>query len=459
MTSRIEARPPVAVQPHAEAADGAATDVAVLVAANVLVAVGLWLRDGGLHTSSGPGGVLTGVGQLTGLLATDAVLVELLLMSRMPILERRLGFDGLARWHRWNGFASTWLIVLHVVAVTLGYAEAGRVGLPHQFGDFIRHYPDVLMATVGTVLLIAVAVTSVRAARARLRRESWYVVHLYAYLAVALTFAHQLAVGSDFVDDRLARIWWVALYVVVGGSILVWRVGWPLWFNARHQLRVADVVAEGPGVVSVYVTGRDLDRVPAEAGQFFLWRILTRDLWSQAHPFSLSAAPHGRSLRITVKDLGDFTRALAHVRPGTRVFAEGPYGTFTARRQTRPRALLIAGGIGITPLRALLETIPAGPGDLTLVYRVQRSEDFVFRDEIDRLVQKRGIVLYPIAGTDIGDDQTDRLGIPALQRLVPDVADRDIYLCGPPALLDALHRRLRHLGVPRHQIHSERFTY
>jgi predicted ferric reductase len=449
----------VAVQPHAEAADGAATDVAVLVAANVLVAVGLWLRDGGLHTSSGPGGVLTGVGQLTGLLATDAVLVELLLMSRMPILERRLGFDGLARWHRWNGFASTWLIVLHVVAVTLGYAEAGRVGLPHQFGDFIRHYPDVLMATVGTVLLIAVAVTSVRAARARLRRESWYVVHLYAYLAVALTFAHQLAVGSDFVDDRLARIWWVALYVVVGGSILVWRVGWPLWFNARHQLRVADVVAEGPGVVSVYVTGRDLDRVPAEAGQFFLWRILTRDLWSQAHPFSLSAAPHGRSLRITVKDLGDFTRALAHVRPGTRVFAEGPYGTFTARRQTRPRALLIAGGIGITPLRALLETIPAGPGDLTLVYRVQRSEDFVFRDEIDRLVQKRGIVLYPIAGTDIGDDQTDRLGIPALQRLVPDVADRDIYLCGPPALLDALHRRLRHLGVPRHQIHSERFTY
>ena len=121
--------------------------------------------------------------------------------------------------------------------------------------------------------------------------------------------------------------------------------------------------------------------------------------------------------------------------------------------------MLIAGGIGITPLRALLETLPTGPGEVTLLYRVQRPEDFVFREELDRLVRKRGIVLYPIAGTDIGDDETDRLGVPALRRLVPDVADRDVYLCGPPALVDALHRRLRHLGVPRHQIHSERFAY
>jgi predicted ferric reductase len=458
VASRLEELRLTAGRPPSPAFGGAG-DVAVVIVANVVIAIGLWLRHGGLDTSTGPGGVLTGLGQLSGLLCADAVLLQLLLMARVPVLERRLGFDGLARWHRWNGFAAVVLVVVHAVAITLGYAAAGRLSIPGQVGDFIRHYPDVLMAVLGTALLIGVAVTSIRAARARLSREAWYFVHLYAYLAVALGFAHQLAVGTDFVDDPVARAWWVALYVVVGGSIVLWRVGRPLWFNARHRLRVADVVTEGPGVFSVYVTGRNLDRIPAEAGQFFLWRILTRDGWWQAHPFSLSAAPHGRSLRITIKELGDFTRQLGDLRAGTRVFAEGPYGTFTAGRQTQRRALLIAGGIGITPLRALLETLPTGPGDVTLLYRVQRPEDFVFRDELDRLVRKRGIVLYPIAGTDIGDDETDRLGVPALRRLVPDVADRDVYLCGPPALVDALHRRLRHLGVPRHQIHSERFAY
>ena len=91
-----------------------------------------------------------------------------------------------------------------------------------------------------------------------------------------------------------------------------------------------DVTAEAPGVVSIYLSGRDLDALDAQSGQFFLWRFLTPDRWWKAHPFSLSAAPTKRGLRITVKDLGDDTHALQHVRPGTRVFAEGPYGTFTA---------------------------------------------------------------------------------------------------------------------------------
>jgi len=436
-----------------------AKNTLVVVVANAVVVIGLWVRHGGLDTSRGPGGLLTGVGQLAGLLGAYAVLLQLLLMARVPMLERHFGFDRLARWHRWNGFTAVVLITVHAVAITLGYAAASRVSVFTQIADFVTHYPDVLMAIVATVLLVGIGITSARAARARLSRETWYFVHLYAYLAVALGFAHQLAVGTDFTNDRLARIWWVALFAAVAGAIGCWRVGWPLWFNARHRLRVGAVVVEGPGVFSIHLTGRDLLRVGVEAGQFFLWRFLTVGRWWQAHPFSLSAGPDGRSLRITVKELGDFTNTLRDLQPGTRVFAEGPYGTFTARRRTKPRVVLIAGGIGITPLRALIEDLPADPGDITLVYRVQRTEDFIFRHELDRLARERGMVIYPIAGTAIGDDQTDRLGIPALGRMVPDVAASDVYLCGPPALVDAVHRRLRRLGVPRGQIHAERFAY
>jgi predicted ferric reductase len=281
-------------------------------------------------------------------------------------------------------------------------------------------------------------------------------VHLYAYLAIALSFAHQLAVGSDFDNDTAARVWWVGLYVVVAAAILWWRVLVPVVANRRHRMRVQKVAREAPDIVSIHIKGNRLDRLDAEPGQFFIWRFLTREGWWQPHPFSLSAAPRPNLLRITVKNLGDGTAALQQLRPGTKVVAEGPYGTFTAGRRTRPSALMLAGGIGITPLRALLDAF--GPDDdVVLLYRVQREEDAIFVAELQSFVDKRGIRLHVIAGTEIGDDRTDLLSVPALQRGVPDVRARDCFVCGPPALIDALRARLHRMGVPRRQIHYERF--
>jgi predicted ferric reductase len=433
--------------------------VVTAVVANGVVVIGLWLRHGGLTNATGPGGTATAVGQLTGLLGAYAVLLELLLMARVPWLERYLGLDHLAVWHRWNGFAAVWLLVAHTVFITIGYGAANQQSFVGQTFDFVHHYADVLMAFVGLALFIAVAAASVRLARRTLRRETWYLVHLYAYLAVALGFAHQLAVGNDFSTDAVARAWWVALYVVVIASILVWRVGWPLWFNARHRLRVDRVEHEAPGVVSIYMTGRDVDRMDVRPGQFFLWRFLTADGWWKSHPFSLSAAPAKGRLRITVKDLGDHSAALQRVRRGTGVFAEGPYGTFTAERRTQRKVLLVAGGIGITPLRALLDTLPGTPGDVTLLYRIVDDDDAVFRDELRDLAAARGIEFHLGVGPEIGDDLTDRLGIPALRVMVPDVRERDCFACGPPGMIDAMRRRLRLLGVPKSQIHFERFEF
>jgi predicted ferric reductase len=433
--------------------------VVVIVVLNAALTIGLWFRHGNLHAVHGPGGIATAAGQLTALAGTYAVLVQLLLMARVPWLEHQIGLDRLAVWHRWNGFAAVWLLVGHAVLTTLGYAQTSHVSFVAETKDLVAHYPDVLMAVVGLILLIAVGVSSARAARRTLSREAWYSIHLYAYLGVALSFAHQLAVGTDFSGDRIARTWWVALYLVVLGSLIVWRVGWPLRFNARHNLRVRQVKNEAPGVVSIYLSGRRLDTIDAQSGQFFLWRFLTPDRWWKAHPFSLSSAPNKRTLRITVKDLGDDTRRLQRVPPGTRVFAEGPYGTFTADRRTRPKVVLIAGGIGITPLRALLASLPASPGDITLLYRAASADDVLFKDELTQLGARRGIVLHALLGDEIGDDRTDQLGVPAITDLVPDIESRDVFVCGPPGLVDAVRRRLRIIGVPPAQIHFERFEF
>jgi ferredoxin-NADP reductase len=233
--------------------------------------------------------------------------------------------------------------------------------------------------------------------------------------------------------------------------VLLGRLVLPLWRNLRHQLRVLAVVPENDDVVSVHITGRDLDRLPARAGQFFLWRFLTRDRWWQANPFSLSAAPDGRTLRLTVKAAGDGSAALRHLEVGTRVFAEGPYGAFTTMHRTRPDAVLVAGGVGVTPIRALLEELH---GHAVVIHRVATERDAVLHDELRELAHAKGAELYLVTGP----VTPDKLAPAELARLVPDIADRDVYLCGPPGMTAAVRRSLRELGVPAPQIHFERFS-
>jgi predicted ferric reductase len=435
----------------------AAQLVAIAVANGALIAA-MWVGNGGLEQLSSLGGQLTALGQLAGLYGTYLALIQLVLMSRSPWLDQVFGMDGLTVVHRWLGFATVWLLLAHVVFITTGYALGDGSNVVAEFLTLITTFPYVLMATVSAGLFGLVAITSVRAARRRLSYETWYGIHLYAYLAIALGFLHQLFVGADFIHDPIAVGYWVGLYITTVALVLAFRVGQPIWLSTRHRLRVSNIVTEAPGVISIYMTGRDLDRLAVRSGQYFVWRFLTRDGWWRGHPFSISSAPNGSWLRITVKELGDWSTALQGLTVGTRVFIEGPYGVLTGARRTRPKVLLVAGGIGITPLRALLEALPARPGDLTLVYRVRHTHDIVFRDELETLVQSRGARIHYLVGQR-DEPVGDALDPASLERLVPDIRDRDVYLCGPLSMMDRVDASLRSLGLPRRQIHAERFSY
>jgi predicted ferric reductase len=437
-----------------------AVDVYAIVAGNAVLIVAMWIRHGGLAELGSAAGILTAAGQLAALLGTFAALLQLVLMSRAPWLDQVFGMDRLAWAHKWLGFATVWLLVGHAVATTAGYGLGDGSGFVAEAWTLLTTFPYVLLAAAGLALMVLVAVSSIRAARRRLSYETWFGLHLYAYLAVALAFAHQLVVGSDFVDDPVARLYWIGLYVVTFGLILVFRVGQPIVTSSRHRLRVANVVTEAPGVVSIYLTGRELDRLPVRAGQYFLVRFLTRDGWYRAHPFSISAAPNGKYLRITVKDLGDWTHRLQRAEIGTRVFVEGPYGIVTGARRTRRKVLLIGGGCGIAPLRSLVEALPGGPGDLAIVYRSRSWDDVVFRAELDHIARARGATLdYIVGRRGTPEVSAEPLRPAALATLVPDVTERDVYLCGPGSLMDEAHRSLRALGVADRQIHLERFSY
>jgi predicted ferric reductase len=425
--------------------------VAGFLLANVAVVVALWA------TSAAETGAAAGtpaeIGRLCGLLGALLVLVELLLLARLPVLERAAGFERLLVWHRWNGRACVVLLVAHATLIVVAYARADERSIPAQVLRLIEEFPGVITALAGLVVLLAVVLTSAALARRRLRYETWYFLHLYAYLAVALAFSHQLATGTAFVGRPAARTYWTALYLATLAAIVGFRIVLPVARSLRHRLQVERVVAEAPGVVSIEIGGVRLGRLHARAGQFFTWRFLTRDRWWEAHPFSLSAAPDGRRLRITVKGVGDHTARLAQLAPGTRVIAEGPFGAFTAAARRRERVAMIAGGVGITPIRALLEEMT---GDVAVVYRALRPEDIVLRAELDELAQERGVELHYVVGDHRGDEL---LSPDHLLRLVPDIAARDVYVCGPPAMTDATRASLARSGVPRRQILTERFAF
>ena len=435
-----------------------AGDVAVVVGLNAVVIIGMWVRHGGLQALGTPGAVLSALGQLTALLGTYAALVQIVLMSRSPWLDQLFGMDRLAHWHRWLGFSCVSLIGAHVVLTTVGYALGDGSSVVAETWTLLTTYPYVLMAWAGTGFLILVAVESLRLARRRLSYETWHIIHLSGYLAIALSFGHVLAVGTDFSNDAVARAYWIALYVTVFALLLLFRFGQPIRLAFRHRLRVHSVVPEGPGVASVYVTGRHLELLAARAGQYFNWRFLAPGGWWQAHPFSLSAAPNGDYMRLTVKSVGGGSAAIQHLKAGTRVAVEGPYGTFTTVRRGPRRVLLIAGGIGITPIRALLEELQAAKGTV-LLYRARSWDEVIFKDELDQLMRDRkGTLEYLVGRRGAEGIGRDPLSSSALRRLVPDIQQRDVFICGSADMMRGLHQTLDKLQVPTDQVHYERFA-
>jgi predicted ferric reductase len=436
----------------------------IWIAFGTLGAVGVfWLRDGGLNAlSGGPGAWVTSIGRFTGLVAADLLLIQVVLMARVPWIERQYGQDLLARWHRLVGFTSFTLMLSHIAAVTLGYAAIERSPLLRETWSLVTTYPGMLLATAGTAALVMVTVTSVKIARARLRYESWHLLHLYAYLGIGLSVPHEFWTGADFAQPAAQLFWWT-LYAIAAGSALLYRIGLPLWRNARHDVRVEAVVLEIPGISSVYLRGRHLDRLCARAGQFFLWRFRDRPGWTRANPFSLSAAPRPDLLRITVKDVGDGSGALAGLLPGSRVLFEGPYGRFTGDVRRCARITLIACGIGITPIRALLEAEHYRPGDATLIYRARRPEDFAFQQEIDAIASTRGVNVMFLPGSRgrggswLPDGHRDPLA--SLTRMVPHLTRSDVFVCGPERWMESVVATLYAAEVPDNQINVERFGW
>jgi predicted ferric reductase len=431
---------------------------------SVAAALGLWVADGGVQTAITSGAkMLVAAGIVTGLVATDLMVVMLVLAARIPFVDRAIGHDRAIALHTKLGKWVLYGLLLHATFLVFGYAAQYSTGIFDEIASLLG-ISDLLLSLIGLATLSVVAITSIMAVKRSLPYEVWHVIHLTTYAAIGLSLPHQFSVSGLFAVGTWERWYWLALFTIVALGLLSFRFIYPLITSFEHHLVVSRVVLEDADVVSIEMSGRGLDRLGAEAGQFMSWRFLGKGLWWHQHPFSLSAEPTDDTLRITIRALGRGTSKLLAVRPGTRVAVEGPYGIFTDASRSQLGVTLVGIGIGIAPIRSLLEATTVVPGLATVILRAHSPEQLYLVDEIDVLCRAKGVRLLAVVGprNELSEVPTwlpAQYGTLGIQDLVPYIAESDLYVCGPQRISDLVIEDALAAGTPKGAIHNERFSW
>ncbi|MBI4899700.1 MAG: ferric reductase-like transmembrane domain-containing protein [Actinobacteria bacterium] len=436
----------------------------VIAWVSVAMSITLWLADGGLGKVTSLGKGLTALGIVSGLVATDLMVLMLLLAARIPFVDRAFGHDHAVAIHTKLGKYVIYGLLLHGWFLLCGYAANDGLTLSGELGSLLS-VGDLVLSVCALGILIAVGVSSIITVKRSLPYEVWHVIHLATYVAVGFSLPHQFSMSGLMGPGTFARGYWIGLFAVTGFLLLAYRVFLPVFASFEHGLVVTKVRYEANDVVSIEMQGRNLPALDVEGGQFFHWRFLAKGLWWQQHPFSVSAAPTGDTLRITIRALGGGTRKLMTVKPGTRVMIEGPYGIFSDKSRTQAGLTLIGIGIGIAPIRAILEATQTVPGRTTVILRGHTPSQLYLLREIQVLCQDKGARLITL----VGSRSQNRLGetswLPASHRgnrlvdLVPYVASSDVYVCGPQAASDLVVADALACGTPADSIHNERFVW
>ena len=431
-----------------------------------LIVFGFWLWD---QVNAPTGNSLTmdtasrliAMGRLAALTAVFLLMLQVLFIARARWVEPLWGMDRLTKLHHLKASVVVALLLGHVFLVTKGYALQGEVTYFEQVKDFVKSWEEIIPAMFALGLLILVGFLSVSIARKHLRYEWWHATHLVTYGAFALVLEHPFDLGMDLTNNSAFRIFGYVLLSFVGLNLLWYRMLLPIYHYSRHRFRVVAVHAETRNVTTVNISGRNMHTLHVIPGQFVIVRFLAKGFGWQPHPFSVSAPFDGATLRLSIKSSGDFTSRIPELLKGTRVVIDGPHGAFTPHKSESAKVLLIAGGIGITPIRAMLPTFIASNVDIVLLYASRKQDEIVFKGELDELatIHTQFRVVHILSNEPEWSGEKGMIDENRIKYLVPDHCERDVYLCGPPPMMVGLLKTLQALKIPSKQIYYERFSF
>ncbi len=422
---------------------------------NLAVIFYLWFNGSSNYLSATGinGGRFIAFGRLAGLLAEFFILLQLILIGRITFIEQLFGHDHLNQIHRWVGYGLVIFLLSHPLLLTLGYSQLSEVSFTSQFLNFIKNWEDVFKALLAVVLFFGVIISSIVIVKKRLHYETWHFTHLLMYGAIALAFGHQTNTG-DLTNGK-ALYYWTILNFSVFGLILLYRWLAPFYRFYLHRFYIEKIVKESPGIFSIYLKGKNLSAYKFFSGQFANLTFMQSGMWF-THPFSFSASPNENFLRFSIKTAGNFTDKINGLKINTKVIIDGPLGIFTLNKATKNKFLLLAGGIGITPIRALAETLVKTNKDMVLLYGNRTASDIIFQNEFQVLQINPHLTLSQEIN---GNYEKGYIDKDKILRLVPDFLEREIYLCGPNRMMQSVLKDLAQLNIPKNQIHYEKFNY
>ena len=393
-------------------------------------------------------------GQVVGIVAGCLLMLQIILGARLKCLDRVLGLGNLFIFHRITGSVIACLAIMHPILV---FIPEGRVSIPLQ----LRYWPEFIGLLL-LLIIVAMVISSQWRAWLKLAFHRWWPVHRAAALVVIIAFwIHILSVSSTF-EQQLPRIF---AFCAIGicGLLLVWIRSRPVR-NKRQVFEVAAIEPAGDDAVCLQLVSTT-DRMPVYIpGQFSFISPLSAHVSSEEHPFTIASSPERPSkLEFIVRTSGDWTGKLKNLRPKDRVLIDGPFGLFShLRLQEKTEIIMIAGGIGITPMLSMLRHM-ADCGDqrkITLIWSNQTRKHIIHPDEFQLLeAQLKGLRIFHFLTRDPDySDDKGRLDWIKLKRLLSDCSNSSaIFLCGPDQMMKDIYSALVSLGFSRRQIFRERF--
>lgn len=401
------------------------------------------------------------LGRITGLLAVYLILLQFLFIGRVKWLEKIFGFDKLSEAHHWSGVVAFIFIILHFIFLLIGYGMISELTLWQQFKDFIFNWEELFPATIAFILFIVITISSISIVKKRLKYEAWYYVHFASYLAIIFAFGHQLELGFDLRVNTLFASYWVLLYLFVGVNFVIYRFLNQIYNFYKYKFYVDEIREETADTVSIYIKGKEIKGFKFKAGQFVILRFFSKKFIWQSHPYSVSSLPNYDYLRITAKNLGDFSSQIKNIKTGTKVLVDGPSGIFTRKNSQGDKIIFIAGGVGITPIRALVEDFLQQDINVVLLYSVKKRDQIIFKQELEELSIKYPnlFTIHYIVSEEENSHGFSRINQACIECLVPDVEQREAYICGPSRMSIEMKKNLIKLHINKNKIYYEKFSF
>lgn len=396
-----------------------------------------------------------------GFVGFSLMAMEFALISRINAAAQPFGEDSLQLFHNLMGITALGFILAHPILLGIsGYA----------IGCWLN--PFAACATVATrtaalslYLLLALIIISVWRKQLRIRYEVWYVMHgLFALVVLGAALVHIFVLGR-YTSTTALKVVWILYAVLVLGLMFRFKIVTPLR-NWNKRWEVVENRTELGNSHTLVLKPVDHEGFNFQPGQFSWLKVGRTPFGLGQHPISMSSAGDveaGGTVSFTIRNLGDWSgKQVPALKPGDTMWLDGPHGVFSIDREQAMGYVLIGGGVGITPIHSMCQTMAkrGDPRPVVLFYGAEDEESLTLIDELEELTSRMNLTVVPVLDnpSDAWQGETGYITADIMKQYVPEqVRWFKFLICGPDPLMDAMEKALPAVGIPPENVLTERF--